>query len=219
LRDEVMEDCVLCAQRISELTQTLVGFGKPTATREIVTEPAADVATEALRLVRHLAGPRSELHLTAETDAYVTHCQGEIHQILVNLLRNAIDQVLELERGRVELLVEALGDGSVEFRVDDNGPGVPVELQSQLFEAFRSTRHGKGGSGLGLYVSARVARSLGGELRCGTSLRLGGASFCLRVPPSLPMPAPKLPSTDRSYRALRDRSRDRRSEPRSLAAG
>ena len=83
-----------------------------------------------------------------------------VEQILLNLLKNAAEAL-----GRGGTVTVRLGrDGGSGFvEVSDDGPGLTVEAQSQLFKPFASTK-GSGGTGLGLVVSRRLARSLGGDL-------------------------------------------------------
>jgi two-component system NtrC family sensor kinase len=65
--------------------------------------------------------------------------------------------------------------------VTDEGPGIPVELQSRIFEPFFTTRRGTGGTGLGLSVSLGIAESHSGTLTV-DSEHGTGAAFTLRLP-------------------------------------
>jgi signal transduction histidine kinase len=79
--------------------------------------------------------------------------------VLANLLANAIEAVPR--RGRVRL--EARGvDGGAEFLVSDTGGGLPEEVRSALFRPVRSSK--RGGGGVGLAISYRLARHAGGDL-------------------------------------------------------
>jgi len=97
-----------------------------------------------------------------------------VEQVLLNLLKNAVEAMPR--GGRVTLCVG--GDGSrALLDVLDSGPGLAPEMQQQLFNPFATTRAGKGGTGLGLAVSRRLARAMGGDLEylptsAGTAWRL-----------------------------------------------
>ncbi len=101
-------------------------------------------------------------------------CQGDptrLFQVLNNLLGNALKFT---EQGEVALVVDAdttATDGTLTllFVVRDTGIGIPLEKQKFIFDAFRqadcSTTRKYGGTGLGLTVSSRLVRIMGGELR------------------------------------------------------
>ncbi|WP_395395032.1 ATP-binding protein [Novosphingobium sp. BL-8A] len=100
-------------------------------------------------------------------------------QILLNLLGNAIRY--SPENSQVWIRLDALADRAC-ITVADQGPGLAVEDQERVFEKFeRLGRSGDGGSGLGLYISRRLARAMGGDLRV-ESAPGQGARFVLELP-------------------------------------
>jgi CheY-like chemotaxis protein len=70
--------------------------------------------------------------------------------------------------------------GQIHIAVDDNGPGIPTDLQARLFHPFVSSK-GPRGTGLGLYISRQILRESGGDLRAEAG-PLGGARFLLTLP-------------------------------------
>ena len=107
-----------------------------------------------------------------------------VQQILVNLLTNAVRHTPP--GGTVTLAASATA-GALEFRVTDQGPGVPESIRAGIFTPFeRFDPHSGAGTGLGLPVSRRLAEVLGGALaveRSGPT----GATFLL----TLPLPPPE----------------------------
>jgi signal transduction histidine kinase len=110
---------------------------------------------------------------------------GPLGQVITNLLQNAVVHGFDGETGRVEVSAMVQGD-TVHLDVIDSGRGMDPHVQARVFEPFFTTRLGKGGSGLGLSVSHRIARSvLGGDLTVrsepgrGSTFRL---TFPLRAP-------------------------------------
>ncbi|VWX52036.1 sensor histidine kinase KdpD [Novosphingobium sp. 9U] len=100
-------------------------------------------------------------------------------QILINLIGNAIRY--SPENSRIEVRVEQAGE-QARVLVVDQGPGLSDADQAIVFEKFeRLGRSGDGGSGLGLYISRRLARAMGGDLRV-ESQPGQGARFILEVP-------------------------------------
>lgn len=108
--------------------------------------------------------------------------ETRVGQILVNLLSNAVKFVKN--RGAVMLLV-TIADGELLFSVSDTGIGIPRDRIDVIFEAFRqadgSTTRKFGGTGLGLSISRNLARLMGGELSCQSTVGVGSC-FKLSLP-------------------------------------
>ncbi|EGX99451.1 HupT [Nitrospirillum viridazoti Y2] len=122
--------------------------------------------------------PEVRLELPAALE--VVGLKGQLHQILVNLVQNAVDAV----NGRDGALIRITAgeqDGWIVLTVADNGPGIPPENQSKIFEPFFTTKPIGSGTGLGLYVSYNMAEKLGGSLSHAEA-EGGGAAFTLKVP-------------------------------------
>jgi signal transduction histidine kinase len=110
-----------------------------------------------------------------ETDA------SRVEQILVNLLGNAIQHTPE--RSTVRLEVTA-GDGTIVYTVRDQGPGIPESDLERVFDIYASKKPEEArGVGLGLPLSRRLARLLGGDLQALANAGAGG-EFVLELPAS-----------------------------------
>ena len=105
--------------------------------------------------------------------------RGHLRQILLNLVINAADAIGE--RGGKIAIACARRDERVDIWVDDDGPGVPAQLQESIFDAFVSGKTSNRGTGLGLSVSRRLVERAGGTLTV-TDSPLGGARFELTLP-------------------------------------
>lgn len=102
-----------------------------------------------------------------------------LQQILVNLLSNAVRH--SPSGGCIRVTLRSEGR-RIEFVVQDEGPGIPVEIQERIFDPFeRFDPHSGVGTGLGLPVSRRLAEVLGGRLTL-MSETGAGASFMLSLP-------------------------------------
>lgn len=152
----------------------------PTTVEEIVTgvmNTIEPLARQKKVEVRIEAGP--DLPSVA-TDA------GRAQQILVNLLSNAVkftgDEGVCLSVTEIPPAEPAV-PGCVEFRVTDCGPGIPAEDVTRIFEEYEQVKGTKGGTGLGLPISRRLARALGGELWAESEAGAGSV-FILRLPTS-----------------------------------
>ncbi len=100
-------------------------------------------------------------------------------QILINLIGNAI--AYSPEGSSVEVSIDKRLDQTVDMRVADEGPGIEPEQAQKVFDKFeRLGRDNDGGSGLGLYISRKLARAMEGELSVNREA-VEGAEFVLTL--------------------------------------
>lgn len=155
-------------------------------------------------------GLRLELEITPAAEHEVLGDPLRLKQVLFNLLGNAIKFT---ESGRVCLSVLVSGENYFEFRVSDEGIGIPPEKQQYIFDAFRqadgSTTRRYGGTGLGLAISQRLLHLMGGQIAV-ESAPGQGSQFYFRIslprplavphrPPLRFHPLPLLPTTSSSW--------------------
>ncbi|MGD9692934.1 MAG: sensor histidine kinase [Phycisphaerales bacterium] len=111
-----------------------------------------------------------------------------LHQVFVNLLRNAVDAMAGSEGGVVRVSAEGMereGSRWVSVKVEDEGPGIDPGILPRLFEPFASTRLDARGTGLGLAVSEGIVREHGGVMlarNAGRGGGRGGAVFEVMLP-------------------------------------
>jgi two-component system sensor histidine kinase HupT/HoxJ len=106
--------------------------------------------------------------------------QGQVHQILINLIQNAID-VMEGQSKKLLTISCDRDEQDVWIRVKDSGPGIAEADMNKLFDPFYTTKEVGKGTGLGLYISYGLAREMGGGL-CAENSVDGGATFTLTLP-------------------------------------
>jgi two-component system sensor kinase FixL len=108
----------------------------------------------------------------------------QIQQVLLNLIRNAIEAMHGC--AQKELVVETvlLDEGMVEVRVADTGSGLAEEIVSRLFQPFVTTK--PTGMGVGLSISKRIIEAHGGEMWAEPNPG-GGAMFRFTLEPSSEM--------------------------------
>jgi PAS domain S-box-containing protein len=109
----------------------------------------------------------------------------QIEQVVLNLLRNALEAVSEGARGThaIHLEAVAMADGGCEVRVRDDGPGLPGGDLTKLLEPFFTTK--PQGLGMGLPISRRIVEAHGGSLRGFTNAD-GGATLAFTLPAPRP---------------------------------
>ena len=103
--------------------------------------------------------------------------RGHLSEILVNLLQNAREALGE--QGHITLTAEAKRDHSVLLTVADDGPGIPPEKISRIFEAYFTTK--EKGTGLGLAIVKHNAEMYGGHVLVESELGKG-ATFTVTLP-------------------------------------
>ena len=120
---------------------------------------------------------------------------GELNQVWTNLIDNAIFAVTETTDGRVIVRAKPTESG-VAVEVEDNGPGIPEEIQSRIFDSFFTTKPPGSGTGLGLDISRSIViHHHGGNLTVDS--RPGRTVFRVELPLRLPgrPPAPDEPTS------------------------
>ncbi len=143
---------------------------------EAVRKAAAILGTRAQQQNISIAGPMQEASLMAVGE------MRRVVQILLNLLGNAINYAPRGSSITIHLSTDNAGFACIS--VTDEGPGLSQDQQVRVFRKFeRLGRDGDGGSGLGLYISQRLAQAMHGSLRI-ESEEGKGASFTLALPQS-----------------------------------
>jgi two-component system, LuxR family, sensor kinase FixL len=104
---------------------------------------------------------------------------GQIRQIMVNMLRNAIEATSGKSLSRITVTT-ALSQGFCHFRVADNGPGISASMVGRLFKAFETSK--PQGMGLGLAISRMIAQNHNGDLALEPGGIGSGACFGLKLP-------------------------------------
>ena len=124
----------------------------------------------------------------ADLPSLQTECQG-LNQIWTNLLDNAIDAAPQGGTLGIRTWSEQVYTGpQTEPRTDicimfrDNGPGIPPEIQSRIFDPFYTTKPVGVGTGLGLGIVFRIVEQCGGTIRF--TSRPGNTEFVVRLPSS-----------------------------------
>jgi len=178
---EYLEIIAKEAYRAHEITSRLLEFAR-SEPGPVVAFGAQQLARDLDVLLRHRLRERGlQLELEFEPELGVlTGRPGEIKQVLLNLLHNAIDA--SPNNGRIVLRCRRSGEQLV-FEVEDSGPGLPPQVAERVFDPFFTTKPPGKGTGLGLSIVERIVSSQRGRVE---ALDTGhGALF--RV--SLPAPA------------------------------
>ena len=136
-----------CLERVVQLMQLEHGLGQADINLSIAQFPAG----------------LDDLQLFAD--------ERQITQVLVNLVKNAIQAIEDKPDGKIILYVGQSESGQIFIKVSDNGKGIPPELVDDIFVPFFTTK--EKGSGVGLSVSRYIMRLHNGNLQLQTSSNRG----------------------------------------------
>jgi two-component system sensor kinase FixL len=103
----------------------------------------------------------------------------QIQQVLVNLMRNALEAMVGSERRELDITVARMNDLMAEVMVSDTGAGIAPEILPRLFESFVTTK--ETGMGVGLSISKTIIEAHGGRLWVEAN-PIGGTIFKLTLP-------------------------------------
>lgn len=166
--------------RLTELLNEFLSFARPTQLSTGVHDLRA-VVQHVLELERPGAQARGISFVVAhgldvddapielELDA------GKIHQVVLNLIRNAVEASAHGQA--VEVSVERVAEGGAAITVRDHGPGIPPEVIARIYEPFFSTK--EGGTGMGMAIVHSLVSLHGGTIAITSD---GGAAITVTLP-------------------------------------
>ncbi|WP_160166374.1 PAS domain S-box protein [Calothrix sp. PCC 7507] len=116
---------------------------------------------------------------------------GQLNQVFMNILANAIDALEESmsnrnipENPQIHIHTQLLDPNQVTISIADNGPGISEDVQQRLFDPFFTTKPIGKGTGMGLSISYQIiSQKHGGSLKCISNLGIGGGTkFVITIP-------------------------------------
>lgn len=159
--------------KIMHLTMNMLAFSKPREPR-IEQAQLNTVVADAVSLAQRKADEKSVVLMTDYDESFpaVPIDVDGIHQVVLNLVINAVDAV-PVEKGLVNVATRFDADmGQAIIDVSDNGPGIDPAISAKLFEPFHSTK-GQAGTGLGLAVAKKIVEEHHGRISVESKPREG----------------------------------------------
>ena len=176
---EALDECASQSVRAGQIVRRLRDFiSRGESERRI--ESLQRLITEASALALVGAGDQNvevDVRLDPVADLVLVD-RIQIQQVLLNLIRNAIEAMEDSPVRRLLIYSEREASGLIRITVADSGPGLTPDVAKHLFEAFRSTK--ESGMGLGLSISAAIVAAHGGRIWAEPS-KLGGTAFHFTV--------------------------------------
>lgn len=172
---ETLQELATAERHLRAHASNLLNLGRPKA-REIREWDLNEIVRDTARVMGDL-GVTKQAHVALSLDAcpqYIDADRTELEQILMNLLKNAVDAI-EARRGggRIQISVHGAADGFVSCSIRDNGCGIDPRQLESIFDAYYTTKGPERGTGLGLCVVKQIATAHGGDVSASSTVGLG----------------------------------------------
>ncbi|MDX1586784.1 MAG: ATP-binding protein [Balneolaceae bacterium] len=168
-------------QRITKIVRDLVDFSRPSSLKTEVMN-VNEIIKSAVGLLKHDARCRS-VTFNLELSSRLQKIEGvpdHIHQVVVNILLNAVDAMKGIKNPRVDIRTWQ-DDGFIKIAIEDIGEGIPDKQLNRIFEPFFTTKEVGSGTGLGLSVSHGIITKMGGTIEVESQEGVG-TTFILNLP-------------------------------------
>ena len=176
---EMLDKIEMEVERLKTLTGGLLSFSSNRSALNRVVN-VNDLIAEVLKLLRFEIQRKSiQLETSFGEVPVITADPNKLKQVIINLVMNAVHAM----RGEGSVVLETGINhrGDLELLVRDDGPGIPAELQGQVFAPFFTTKPEGEGTGLGLYICQNIVREHGGDITL-ESQPGAGATFRICLP-------------------------------------
>jgi len=175
----LMEGTMEGAVRISEIVKNLrrLSFSR---LGEVQRVNVGQLINTAVMWAVRTRQTRADVRMEIEPELWISGNEGQLHQVIVNLVENAIDAMRNTKSPRLQVAASRKG-GEILIRISDNGAGIDNENLSHIFEPFFTTKRVGEGTGLGLWISYGIVSEHGGELSVVNEAE-GGATFSFALP-------------------------------------
>jgi two-component system C4-dicarboxylate transport sensor histidine kinase DctB len=169
------------AERMASITAHLKTFARksePGRPEPILVGRAIDGALFLIESQIQAAGVRIDKDI--EDDVWVMGYAVQLEQVILNLVRNALDAVTGSDRPSIRVMARASADG-VSISIADSGPGIAPDRIDQIFDPFFTTKAVGKGLGLGLSISYGIVQDFGGHIHAANGPE-GGAELTIELP-------------------------------------
>ncbi|CAN5165331.1 ATP-binding protein [soil metagenome] len=177
---ENLEHISDASARMGAIIGQLKGFARKSHETLAVVDLAQSIQASTFLLHSEFERHQVKLEIQILDNAEVVGDAIRTEQVLINLLRNALDAVESMpERHVTVALTREAGDAVISIR--DSGSGIPDEAAQHLFAPFFTTKPSGKGLGLGLAISSSIVQAMDGQLTAHNHVE-GGAEFVVRLP-------------------------------------
>ena len=189
----LLESLETNVQRGASLVKQVLAFGRGMEGERIVVQPK-HIAREIRQFVNETFPKSVQFELQCAANLWtITGDPTQLHQVLLNLCVNARDAMpkggklslhldnVTLDEAYASMNLEAQSGPHLCITVEDNGTGIPKEIQEKIFDPFFTTKEPGKGTGLGLSTTLAIVKSHGGFIHC-QSAPGKGSTFKVYLP-------------------------------------
>ncbi|MEO9966550.1 MAG: ATP-binding protein [Reichenbachiella sp.] len=179
---ELLEDVRYGILRITEIVNGLRSFSRHDEA-EVKETDINESFDSALLILKNKYKNKTEIVKDMDETMPQVQCfPGQLNQVFVNLINNAIDAIDD--EGVITIKTINLDDQSIEIRISDNGSGMPDDVKDKIFDPFFTTKEIGKGTGLGLSISHGIIEKHNGKIRVESKMGVG-TTFIINLPKKL----------------------------------
>jgi signal transduction histidine kinase len=170
-------------ERVSKIVRSLRDFARTGQQDEVMQNDLNQIVEEALMILKNEIKFIANVEKTFKPVLKANCDKGQIAQVMVNILHNAVQAIRGQKRdelGTIEIATYMEGDFVV-CRIADNGPGIKPEILNRIFDPFFTTKEVGSGTGLGLSIAYGIIKKFAGAIAV-ESEPGRGATFLIKIP-------------------------------------
>ncbi len=180
---KVLSSMEMGAERISQIVLSLRNFSRldEANSKEVDIYEGID---NTLLLLSHRLNPGIQVIKLYESLPLVECCPAQLNQVFMNILSNAIDELLdhnELSQPQIVIKTRLVENNKIEVRIRDNGTGIAPEIKDKIFDPFFTTKPVGQGTGMGLAICYQVVERHRGKIEVISELG-EGTEFVVTLP-------------------------------------
>jgi len=183
--ERMVEEIQEASTRIATLITSIKGYSHMDKSKDRQDVDVHEGIRSTLTMLKHKV-KREQIILVENFDPNLPKVKGlpgELNQVWTNILDNAIDALGEYkDENNPSITITSIKDGNfVKVYFKDNGPGIPKEALSKIFDPFYTTKELGKGTGLGLDVVMKIVRQHRGEIKVKSEVGMTEFEVCLPI--------------------------------------
>lgn len=186
---QTIDDIKYGAQRTTEIIKGLRNFSRVDPSNKQATYIHEGIESTLL-LLKHKLAPNIEIIKDFDNNIpKIFAFAGELNQVFMNLISNAIDAINSMQsgndgnevKGKIKIVTKLVSENQIHITITDNGHGIPQEIKDNIFDPFFTTKEIGQGTGLGLAITHGIIEKHNGKIR--VQSKVGeGTKFTIQLP-------------------------------------